>query len=1162
MSQVRVEKPEILRGLAPDQHVVIEASAGTGKTYTLERLVLDRVLAGVKISEILVVTFTEKAASEMRGRIRTLLADCLELCRGGGAAEGAPEEGACWVLDEEAEGYLDAALRTFDSAQISTIHAFCQRILGEQAFANQRLFSETTADARTLFSTAFLEALRSDFFHGEASLVFDLWLRNGTVEALEKLLYACASERARRMPACDTSAVEEILSLFPLDDDIPQVLEARWKELRSKQRHGPLVDRYHRVRELMEALPVADEEGAPVLRLPVAWAMQRGATSSTPWVRTIRERLEQIPDRCPRLEGLLTFCVRIEEEIPSLQALAVDTLLPLVARRLEATKRREGLLDFDDMLLALDRSLRGPGGAALTALLRGRFRCALIDEFQDTDEVQWSIFRRIFFDSGGANLLYAIGDPKQAIYQFRGADVQTYLEAKEAILADGGAHLVLEASFRSSPGLIRGINHILDPAGGFFTGEVQASRPVTPGRRERHAVGPDGAQIPAIEVLPVSGEEGRPPLVALGERIADEIIGLTCSERPTFLWDEGEGAGPRPLTHSDVYVLYRTTREGRILSQILRRRGVPFAFYKEEGLFQREEAWAWHDVLQAVASPDDPLLRTRAWLSPFFCVSLEEVGALRDLAEDHPFLVRLHGWAALAEERRYEALFSSVLDESGVLRRAIATDDERQLTNLLHLSELLLERANQRRCSLAELIQWLRAVIDERELPGKEGGNQQRLETERQAVQLMTLHASKGLEAPVVFLAGGIRKAPGGSDLSLYHEGRERRVWIGKPPAHVAELVQVEERQESERLLYVGMTRAMGRLYLPLYGVTVNGTYAPLQERLEAIQGEAAAGAAEGSPLREFHFGDGQVPLPQQQARVQPAVPEAPGQDAGWDEAVYDDLRQQRLGFVTTSYTRMRGFRAAGEWEEERVEGEQEVAPPGPDELPGGAASGIFLHEILARLDPAQVPAGFEDFRAEQGAQAIFGEEARRHGIHGPHLEHAWQLVHRALVTPIPLAAGEVLEGGVKDAARWLPEMEFLYPLPEEGHPPLDAAPGPLGFEIGKGFVKGFIDLIFQQGERVYFADWKSDSLPSFDGSYVDRYVDRSYEIQARLYTLAVVKLLGWRDEASYERGFGGLYYFFLRGMAPDSTRGIYQRRPTWAEVLSWERWLRGGNPP
>ena len=1133
----RYARPPILDRIRPDRHAIVEASAGTGKTYTLERVVLDRILDGIPISEILVLTFTEKAATEMRERIRSLLRTIESLPPGANAH--LPSERS-WAIDEVARRRVRDALASFDSASITTIHAFCNRILGEQAFAHRRLFSEETVDSRSLFSRVFVDVLRTFVVDETWGFLVEAWLTDASPESLEKFAYEVSKAPGAVFPEVnpeDLRAVPEVLDLFPLGDETETLLRQAWEEVRrrtgSARRIQTAIDRWREIRDILAEVP-ADARLRD--RILVGWRILSLEKSRSSYLETILGYLAEMKDAPEEVEQLRRFCEELPRVLPSLRALVAHVLSPRIEKELARRKQAEGLLDFDDMLRVLRETLESPEGEALARELRSRFRYAILDEFQDTDEVQWAIFRKLFFEGGAGNVLYAIGDPKQAIYGFRGADVGAYLLAREEILAAGGIEVVLEDCHRATKELIAAYNRVLDQKAErpFFSGAIRYDHPVGCGRPQLRLVRPDGEPVPPIHVFELPETTSAPEAIhRLASRTAEEILRLVRSPDPEVLWDDG--SGPRRLGYADVYVLYHTSSEGREIAEILRAHGIPFAFYKEEGLFQRPEAQAFLDLLRALDAPDDPKLRLRAWMSPFFAVRLRDLPRTREIPPDHPLLERLASWADDAHQRRWDRLFARVLDESGVLRRAIATGDERALTNYLHIAEILQERVHRHPSSLGELADWLQALIERRAQPDRDRGNQQRLETDREAVKLMTLHASKGLEAPVVFLLGRLTDPQAGSALRRLRDPRGRlQYWAGGLDEERAMRALREQREEAERLLYVGLTRAKARLYLPYLPRSKQPTtWAPLLERLGELREEAPEGF-----VWEALAGEDEVPTDEAPAETETLV--EIGEPEVVDAGAFSALRERHLGFVVTSYSRMRGFRGVEDDEEERIEGERVMAEPGPDELPGGAATGIFLHDVLARMPFPEVPADFDAFCTSERVQRIFAEAARAHGIADEHLPHARRLVWAGLTTPLvfePLR----LKGGVARADRWRSEMEFLYPLPGERE---------------RGFVKGFVDLVFEAGGRVYFADWKSDCLPSFDTDYVRKYVQSSYEIQLRLYAIAIRKLFRLETEAEFDERFGGAFYFFLRGM--ERGAGIYFERPSFAELLRWERELEG----
>ena len=866
---------------------------------------------------------------------------------------------------------------------------------------------------------------------------------------------------------------------------------------------------------------------------------------------------------------------------PPFLSAAVQVLLPRVVERLVQRKREQGQYDFDDMLLLLRDALRGNGGKELARALRARYPYALVDEFQDTDAVQWEIFARAFRESDssqgelfgtafgkGTGRLYLIGDPKQAIYAFRGADVQMYVHATQKL----GEVVPLKENFRSTAKLIDAVNTVLDQRAPqpLFDGAIRYDHPVSCGRPElslRDAKGKDLAPV-ALWHMWSRSELRVPSMVAsLGRRIAKEIERL-LDDRHALLLHDGEKQ--RRLGQGDVFVLTRKDREARELGHILRARGIPVAFYKQDGLFQTPEAFHVLDLLRAIASPSDLSACRKAWITPFFALSLPEIERADAVPPEHPWLARLIAWKALADARDYERLFARILDESGLVRRQLLlAPSERELTNYQHLFEVLLQEAQRVREGLDGLARtldgWIRGV---REAPGSDS-NLQRLESDGKAVQLMTLHKSKGLEAPIVFLAGGFGDL-GWQDpkISIYHDGDERLAWLGDLTPDVKARVERESAEEDQRLLYVGLTRAAARLYLPFWAeplpedaragasfmpkVAPRGSYRQLNARLAAMYASGLdATLFEREPLR-VHSGweeptdAGPLPTwsPPPELNVDPDPDPRPA-----------SLRRAHAGFLVTSYSRMAASKSARREEEDNELFKLDLATPfvplGPDELPPGAQTGVFVHEVLENLPLARVSGAksVEALADDVEVEALLRRSASRHGFGERHVPAARKLAWRALRTPLALTGADALSG-IARAENVLREVEFLFPIPEANHPLLGKESG--RFSIERGCIKGFIDLVFEDAGRAYLADWKTDHLAGYAPNVLAAHVGEHYVIQERLYTLALVRLLGLRTEAEYEARFGGGLYLFVRGM-DETGSGVHLSRARWSDVVAWE---------
>jgi exodeoxyribonuclease V beta subunit len=642
--------------------------------------------------------------------------------------------------------------------------------------------------------------------------------------------------------------------------------------------------------------------------------------------------------------------------------------------------------------------------------------------------------------------------------------------------------------------------------------------------------------------------------------------------------------GMRALRASDVFVLTRTGKEATEVAEALRAAAIPYALSTQESLWATREASDVLDVLRALEDPGSRARRIRAWMTPFFGVAADDLDACRELPADHPHAEHLARWAALAAEHRFAVLFHAMLSESGLARRLLfLRDNERELVNYEHVLELLLARASRGRLGLRELASELEALTTEGAAADDE--SLQRLESERAAVQVLTMHKSKGLEAEVVFLFGGMTQRPARSDEPrAFHDGTKRVAWIGPPPEDVAVRVEEEERQEHERLLYVAMTRARSRLYLPYVGPAPGGmeglvselargagAYRVLGERLLELAREGALDPA------TFERRTILVTGARRRIALPPPLPELDdGESAAPRVAapiagLFDWLRESCRGVEVTSYTRMKAHRVVTSdeaWKDELVR-EPSRPPDEDDPLPSGAAFGVFVHEVLERIDFARVLEVEETALLEEGAtRAIFEESAERSAIDVRVIPRAAALVWRTLRTPIR-CGGLDLPRGLAAVGRRAAELTFLHPIPERTDPALGAWLASVSeqqrFRVERGFVRGVIDLVFEHGGKTWVLDWKTDRLAAYDAPAIAAHAEAHYEIQARLYALGAARMLKIASEADHDARFGGIVYCFLRGIRARSrgpTEGVHARRPDFATLGAWDRAMREDAAP
>ncbi|RNC72337.1 MAG: exodeoxyribonuclease V subunit beta [Desulfuromonadales bacterium] len=1066
---------------------LIEASAGTGKTFTIAglylRLLVERRL---RVEQILVVTFTEAATEELRVRIRRRLREAQDAFAAG-ASDDPLLAGLLAAVTERGEAVrlLTAALRSFDEAAIFTIHGFCQRVLQESPFESGSLFdTELVTEQEGL-----LREVAGDF-----------WRLH---------LYTAP-------PAAVARAVAAGLS------------PAALLKLAGKRGSDPF-------------LAVIPNLSRP--ELPATGAID-DATLDV-WLLWLRR----------------AFFAYLAEELP---------------RR----KRRANVRFFEDLLLDLHRALSGPDGALLAEAVGERYRAALIDEFQDTDPLQFRIFDTLFPTDDPETPLFLIGDPKQAIYSFRGADIFAYLEAAEGT----EQRHTLGENWRSEPALIRGVNALFAfRAEPFLFREIGFS-PVTPAERERELLTVDGVPDPSPFRLWQMGrlEAGKP----INKGDAWEILPRAVAVEIARLLAEGnEGRlriGGRPVQPGDMAVLVRKNRQARLVRRELASLGIPAVLRGAGNLFESIEAEEVLQLLAAVAEPGNGRLIRTALVTELVGVTGD---GLARLIEDEPaweeVLEEFRGYHGLWETGGCMAMTSALLARRRVRSRLLAcAGGERRLTNILHCVETIHQAAVAGNLGMEGTIAWLAARIAEE--PKREE-HEIRLETDEAAVQLVTVHKSKGLEYPIVFCPFAWEETVSRDQTAVFHDGDRRLVIdIGSPelPLH-RERAQEEGLAEALRLLYVAVTRARNRCYL-VWGAFKDAGRSALHYLLHpeaaAVKGQVALddGAIMADLARLATASGGAIavePLPV--AAVAPAAPskavagdfrcrEFTGRiDGDWRVASFTSFASHPAGIAELPD---RDDTAAGSG------GEQPAADPfSIFSFPRGARAGIFLHEILERLDFAAGPAA-------DVAPAV--EEAlRRHGFGRQWLPAVAGMVANVLRLPLPAPAGSFALADLKPGG-WRTELEFYFPLRfvtaealrdlacqwsgEEQPANLADVLGALRFRPVKGMVRGFIDLVCEHDGRYYLMDWKSNHLGNSAADYAPSRLREAmernlYPLQYLLYSLALHRHLATRLPGyRYDRHFGGVFYLFLRGIDParGAETGVFADRPPRELVEELERLL------
>ncbi len=1103
-----------------DRFVVVEASAGTGKTYFLEHRVVDLILAGAELGQLLLVTFTEKAVAELRMRIRDLL-DRLS------RVDTDATEDSVWDIDDAAKRRLRAAVTSFDHAPIFTIHGFCHRILVEDAFAARRLFEQTQVADEVAFDAAFGVLLREQFARDPADrdLLSAFLQTDRTVEHLRELLLRCARADAplRRQldPARARAAVADLFAALGSRED---------REAVAASIRGTVDGKY--VRSRLDDLGLALALRTPESPTPELLAMVESVRKP---MTELLEKLQYVRvETAPALRAIESLSMVLQAG--SLDEAVAAAFLPKILSRITSDKAELGQFDYDDMLELVWEALRDDQrGPELASRLRLRMPWAMIDEFQDTDPVQWDIFRTIWVHPAAKGLTI-VGDPKQAIYGFRGADVQTYLIARDEMLRAGATRVPLTVNRRSTERLVEAVNHLLvgnlgqpllDPRHG-----ISYDEPVTASGDIEFD---DGRAPVSVFALDKKGKaESR--VVALGTAIGQAIEDLQTTAPAWTL----RGV-TQPFSLSQVMVLTRTNKESGEISTALRERGLACALVEPERLFQTREAAELACVLAAIASPRDRSARLRALRTRFFDVPWADLVRVVDGPDHHPQIAQLFDWAHLATRRSYEGLFRCVVEDSRFAERALVLGGgERAITNTWHLVELLLSEVSQSRSDLHELVARLRRwIADDAAMPDER--DVQRAETDVDAIRVLTAHKAKGLEAPYVFLYGGVWNSPS-SRVHTLRDATGRALVVGTPDNATRALLDANLEAENQRLAYVALTRAQLRLYLPLYThdtVMKTGSYRPIQQVLNAATQNRAKHARVMYDFKVIALGAESLPEPPADALARfVAAPPPPLVELL-------PLAPERTGLTMLSYTRLANDLDAAQiagrpgdilaFDPAEFDVDDTVGEVGPRELPPGASAGLLLHDVLEDADLERMRGvDAETWARDPQVRSRLVDAARTRGIDRDRLDHAAAVIHHTLMAPLALLDGTTLPA-LADAPRLAREVEFSYPLP------IGATVAP-----GKGLVKGFMDaLVAWTDDELWVLDYKSDLLTGEDlARAADQRVKEHYAVQARLYALAADRMRG-------QRRLAGLLFQFVRHGITVPVRVAGNTLDVWATWLA-----------
>ena len=1113
------------------QSIYIKASAGTGKTYNIQKIV--RQLLERKdvpqLEKILIVTFTEKAAGELRDRIRKELAG------------------------------FDADV---DNAPIYTIHSFCQKTLEEFAFTANKPASLELIDEEEI----------SDFI--------DRAIRDG-LENDENF-------RTELIPLFENAENKDSF-IESLKDDLKQAVAKYYPDEKIVELDANSDSIYLKYEGKKEQKDYTFED--------CDFLLEKEESGNYDEVKKDITRVFTGKDAANHKKNIEKYK----------KARFYGNILKSLYQAWQLEKSQNKQQSFNDMIRNV-REAACEKNSALKKELQKKYDVAIIDEFQDTNQQQWDIFREVF--KNDSHSLIVVGDPKQSIYAFQGADVNVYENAISTF--ENGYKL--SHNYRSTDQMIEACNRLFEQ--NFFKGSditfFRSDPPEVPGDKTLNATF-DGKEIKPFWIcnsekkeknedgsvkkseVPISAEDFAKLAV---EKIVDCCTYDKNGKTRLQVYEKKE-KNFRNVSFKDFAVLAKTSSEMENIENAMKDSGIPFLRYKDKNLFRGIECKHWISLINAIASPDftghNRAFLSEALFTRFFDIPIENV---TDEKYDSPTCDErkaLIEWQMLAEDRKWAKLLESIFEKTQIEKRLSGLDNLQTLSKFRQIGEYIVEYLYKNDSSLDGVSRHLSRLVARTESPDDEGSLVAR-GTDFDCVQLMTIHASKGLEFPVVIAAGGFKQRNNQiPQVYLYHE--EKKDDEGKPVGKYAKLsfsengkekMKNEEEIEWQRLFYVAYTRASSLMILPNYEKSISGDKEINNVFTKTITASLSAfmqNDANKKLYENFIFSEEnnrKLSKEVQEILKHKKEKESDGTTEDSQKEVFTELKDAKNRLLKKNSYSSLGHKKIGlnEYVSDKYKPEEEDDDENLEETselsdsdylkgyPRGSKLGLALHSIFEKIDfetalpIASASSGnrisdYEELCTDSDVKALIEDSSSEQGLKIDEEDSKnWrkntaQIIWNTLSARFKELTGEkegeafsLREILLKDRSS---EVEFNF-MPEE----FSSAP-----EI-RNYFNGFIDLLFVRnvdGKEVYsLLDWKSDTLPDYSESETAKHSVEKYSIQMVLYSYCLVKWLKTFPKYSsmdyneiYKNHFGGIYYVYLRGTKAGTDNGIFAQK--------WENW-------
>lgn len=1076
---------------------VVEASAGTGKTHAIAMLVLRLILEEkAKVEQILIVTFTKAAVAELEIRVRKILRNSLEM-----VSKNEFLQDQTWnnILQssiktkgsDNTHKLLTEAILFLDETSIFTIHSFCQTVLSDYAFENGLLLNTNIIeDQSNIIEDAAKEYWRMNITILPKDILNILILKEFNVDRIieaYRIFEEGSSLRIKNKPGSEVDICSniskyesEILKLYQF---LLAEITNDWQQIKDFKIDGRT--KLARLRKENNVTGFTDT----IIEL----------ASSTDKRNELLEKYNLIGDDYNNLKSNFEeYKIDIVSDYLSSALINIDNFV-------KTKKKRNKVISFFDLIKILYENVVVRNNSDVIKNLNKKYRAVFIDEFQDTDYLQYSIFKRVFVENSPA-ILFFIGDPKQSIYSWRGADIDTYESAKKDLK---DSLFTMNTNFRSTPQMIQAVNDFYAFSSSFDSLQYQS---IYSGNDKLGTLKYASGSASAIDI--VHDDDNKSKTESYLDYLAAEVIQILSNNT---IDDE---SGSRKVKPQDIGILVRTNQHARDIKQKLNEFKIPSLIVDDTKVITTSEAKDLHEILTAVLEPKTDHI-SRAMLTSFMDYDIDQIQKL-DFDNLKIQFINIY------EEWKSNGVYSAIIRYIDVfnVRSILVNSDnprgERIYTNLLHLADILNQKEIRGALTPLRLLDWFqRARQGDKSVQKYE----QQLETDQNSLQIVTVHKSKGLQYNIVILPKmNLRgsaskhfytqyKSNGHKFFSIYHDEEEKAA------------SELQSIYENERLLYVAITRAVFKCIIFYDGK--NGILKPYIDRLDRNS-------------ISINFKTPQIPEKQFRYRF-----------SGIDMKSLHTLDFNGKidnSWKVTSYT---GLSPHGELTSVK-EIDNFVPSDNYDkfifsDLAKGAKTGLIIHEILEKIN-------FNDDKYHESIlrNVLSKYEIKEDQINNVNFKSLINNIIKTNLFPYNFKLDQIIND------HRISELEFYFSFPKFKTKELcRLIPGLTLNNIDiQGVMHGFVDLIFYYQGKYYILDWKTNHL-GYDNSDYDidslseAVIRNTYNLQYYIYTIALVRYLRSKNSNfDYNRDFGGIFYLFIRGMRENSVRGIFYDLPEENRVM------------